>query len=101
MIRPVLLTIFAAGGMTLAGCMPTPAGLASTPVVIETPEGQVTCQFYLDDVVLWDNAIAQPEGMGEATADAYCVREGERRRDSLLPKSTSSPITLAPTSSGP
>ena len=52
------------------------AGCASVPVTLNTPEGEVTCQNYTDQLVLWDQAIAYPKSMPKAEADRYCRELG-------------------------
>lgn len=66
--------------VTLAGCIPSPEDLESTPVEVQTPKGEVTCQLYRQDRVTWDRAINFPATkMSVPEADAYCRQEGQRR----------------------
>ncbi|MBO9445047.1 hypothetical protein [Ruegeria sp. R14_0] len=72
----LIVPLFAA----LAGCIPTPEDLESTPVKVQTPKGEVTCQLYRQDRVTWDRAINFPATkMSVPEADAYCRQEGQRR----------------------
>ncbi len=64
----------------LAGCIPSPEDLESTPVKVQTSQGVVTCQLYRPDRVIWDRAIDFPaDKMSVPEADAYCKQEGQRR----------------------
>lgn len=64
----------------LAGCIPTPEDLETTPVKVQTPKGVVTCQLYRHTQVTWDRAIDFPATkMTVPEADAYCRQEGQRR----------------------
>ena len=64
----------------LAGCIPTPEDLETTPVKVQTPKGDVTCQLYRQDRVSWDRAIDFPATkMSVKEADSYCIQEGNRR----------------------
>ncbi len=66
--------------VTLAGCIPSPEDLESTPVKVQTSKGEVTCQLYRQDRVTWDRAINFPATkMSVPEADAYCRQEGQRR----------------------
>ncbi|WP_170413277.1 hypothetical protein [Ruegeria atlantica] len=66
--------------VTLAGCIPTPEDLETTPVQVQTPKGVVTCQLYRQDRVTWDRAIDFPATkMSVPEADSYCRQEGQRR----------------------
>jgi len=65
---------------SLAACIPTPEELETTPVKVQTPKGEVTCQLYRHDRVTWDRAINFPATkMTVPEADAYCRQEGQRR----------------------
>lgn len=65
---------------TLSGCIPSPKDLETTPVKVQTSKGEVTCQLYRPDRVLWDRAINYPASkMSVAEADGYCQQEGQRR----------------------
>ena len=64
----------------LTACIPSPEDLETTPVKIQTPKGEVTCQLYRQDRVTWDRAINYPgTKMTVPEADAYCRQEGQRR----------------------
>ncbi len=65
---------------SLAACIPSPEDLETTPVKVQTPQGEVTCQLYRHDRVTWDRAINFPaDKMSVPDADAYCRQEGQRR----------------------
>lgn len=51
---------------------------ASAPINLQTPKGTVTCQNYLDDILLWDRAISHPSGMTKAEADFMCRDAGAK-----------------------
>ncbi|KIC44415.1 hypothetical protein RA28_15940 [Ruegeria sp. ANG-S4] len=64
----------------VAGCIPTPESLETTPVQVQTPKGVVTCQLYSQSRVSWDRAIDFPATkMSVPEADGYCRQEGQRR----------------------
>ncbi|WP_037306789.1 hypothetical protein [Ruegeria halocynthiae] len=65
---------------SLAACIPSPEDLETTPVKVQTPKGEVTCQLYRQDRVTWDRAINFPAAkMSVPEADAFCRQEGQRR----------------------
>lgn len=72
--------IFAAAALAAvavtAGC--TPEQMETTPVVVQTAQGPVTCQLYTLRQVTWDRAIGHPNSMDVKTADAACRAEGYR-----------------------
>ena len=72
------LPLLAAFVAALSGCA-TPESYETVPVVVETPQGPVTCQLYLRSQVVWDRAIDRPDSMGVTQADNYCIAEGQRR----------------------
>ncbi len=64
----------------LSGCIPSPEDVESAPVKVQTPKGEVTCQLYRLDRVIWDRATDFPaDKMSVPEADAYCKQEGQRR----------------------
>ena len=65
--------------LALAGCT-SPSQFETAPVVLETPQGPVTCQLYTKADVSWDRAIDRPETMNVQQADALCRNEGIRRQ---------------------
>lgn len=65
---------------TMAGCVPSPQNYESEPVVLKTPKGNVTCQLYTPELVIWDRSIDRPYGMSVETADAICRKEGQRQK---------------------
>ncbi|GAA6157962.1 MULTISPECIES: hypothetical protein [unclassified Ruegeria] len=75
--KPILFLTLIAG---LTGCVPSPEDFETTPVKIQTPEGEITCQLYRQDRVNWDRAIDFPATkLTVPQADAYCKQEGQRR----------------------
>jgi hypothetical protein len=61
----------------LAAC--TPKDFESEPVMVETPEGAVTCQLYTKGLTDWDRSVDHPATMSVAVADSYCKREGQAK----------------------
>ncbi|WP_108503338.1 hypothetical protein [Paracoccus indicus] len=62
----------------LAAC--TPRSFETPPVMVETPQGPVTCQLYTSGLTDWDRATDAPAGMSVAVADSYCKKEGMARK---------------------
>lgn len=52
------------------------AACDSTPVVLNTPAGEVTCQNYTDEVILWDRPTAYPKSMPKVEAYRLCREVG-------------------------
>lgn len=73
-----LLTML--GLSLLAGCVSPPYAYETKPVKIASAKGDVTCQFYTTDYVVWDRAIDLPASMTVAEADAICFEAGKRRK---------------------
>ena len=65
--------------LTLAACI-NQSAYETPPVVVETPQGDVTCQLYTKRQILWDRATHVPHGMTIAQGDTICRREGERQK---------------------
>ena len=61
---------------TLVGCAGK-ANFETAPVTVSTGKGDVICQLYRLDNVLWDEAISVPAGMSIKTGDALCKQRGE------------------------
>lgn len=80
MIRKLAFT--AVGIAALTACSLNPEDYESTPVTVDTPQGQVTCQLYTKDIVEWDRSVDRPETMSVETADAYCLKEGQKQKAS-------------------
>ncbi len=76
MIRKPVFSLIAVAA--LAAC--TPRNFESPPVMVDTPQGPVTCQLYTSGLTDWDRATNSPAGMSVAEADAYCEREGTARQ---------------------
>lgn len=64
--------------LVLAACSLNPRDYETTPVVVQTAAGPVTCQLYTKEQVTWDRSIARPESMDVETADNICRQEGFR-----------------------
>lgn len=80
MLKKIVLT---AGGIAaLSACSLDPERYKSAPVTVDTPQGQVICQLYTKEIVEWDRAISRPQDMSVATADAYCLKEGQKQKAS-------------------
>ncbi len=47
---------------------------------MSTPQGPVTCQFYLPTVVLWDTPLSYPAAMTKEEAVSVCRTEGMARK---------------------
>lgn len=65
-------------GLLVSACDRT--AYETQPVVLKTDSGDVTCQLYTVERVLWDHAIMHPEALSKEQADALCFAEGERRK---------------------
>lgn len=76
MIRKPAFVLVAAA--SLAAC--TPRSFETPPVMVETPQGPVTCQLYTAGLTDWDRATDAPVGMSVAVADSYCKKEGLARK---------------------
>ncbi len=79
-MKALALAVLAA--IALSGCVGDPAGYESDPVTVSTSGGNVVCQLYTKRVVRWDRAIDRPNGMSVQDADAICLQEGERWKNS-------------------
>ncbi|WP_299907562.1 hypothetical protein [uncultured Paracoccus sp.] len=64
----------------LAACSLDPRDYETTPVVVQTEAGPVTCQLYTHEQVIWDRAISRPNSMDVKTADNICLQEGQREK---------------------
>ncbi len=63
----------------LSACA-TPENYETTPVVVETAQGAVTCQLYTKNLTTWDRSINRPATMSVKDADAACLAEGQRQK---------------------
>ena len=63
--------------LALSGC--GKSTYETAPVTLSTTYGTVVCQLYIDDTVLWDEAVSHPGSMTRANADKVCRDEGHRR----------------------
>lgn len=75
MMRAGLIVV--ASVMAISGCVRS--SYESTPVVVNTPKGKVTCQLYTAERVQWDEAIAKPESMSKREADNVCIAKGAKQ----------------------
>ena len=75
-MKILMMTAAIAGAFLLSGC--TPEQMETTPVVVQTAQGPVTCQLYTLRQVTWDRAINHPGTMDVKTADNVCRNEGYR-----------------------
>ncbi len=64
-------------GGVLAGC--DRSSYESAPVVLKGDYGELTCQLYTVERVMWDEAVLYPDTLTKEQADALCFAEGERR----------------------
>ncbi|WP_051910085.1 hypothetical protein [Paenirhodobacter enshiensis] len=53
----------------------------SVPMLVKSSQGNVICQLYGRDQVLWDTSIAHPDAMSKDDADQVCRAEGQRVKD--------------------
>ncbi|WP_232816478.1 hypothetical protein [Paracoccus zhejiangensis] len=74
-VKPVLI---ASAILSLAACSLDPREYETTPVVVQTEAGPVTCQLYTHEQVIWDRATSRPNSMDVETADNLCRQEGVR-----------------------
>lgn len=77
-MKKLVLTVV--GIAALSACSIDPKDWETEPVTVDTPNGQVVCQLYSEDIVRWDRAIERPENMSVETADAYCHNEGVKQK---------------------
>ncbi|MFV0302039.1 MAG: hypothetical protein ACK5IP_14395 [Paracoccus sp. (in: a-proteobacteria)] len=75
-VKPVVI---ASAVLLLAACSLDPHDYETTPVVVQTAAGPVTCQLYTHEQVTWDRAISRPNSMDVETADNLCRQEGTRQ----------------------
>lgn len=70
--------------IALSGCAVNRVRYESVPVKVATSQGQVLCQLYTVNSVMWDEAIVVPEGMLITTGNSICHNEGLRLRQISL-----------------
>ena len=75
-MKIVMVAAVTFGAAFVAGC--SPEQMETTPVVVQTAQGPVTCQLYTLSQVTWDRAISHPGAMDVRTADEACRAEGYR-----------------------
>lgn len=66
--------------LLVAACSINPRDYETTPVVVQTAAGPVTCQLYTKEQVIWDRSISRPNSMDVQTADNVCLAEGKRQK---------------------
>lgn len=93
-VKPVII---ASATLLLAACSLDPRNYETTPVVVQTAAGPVTCQLYTHEQVIWDRATARPNSMDVETADALCHQEGVRE----LPGNRAAATAAAPAAEAP
>lgn len=71
-----------------SGCSIHQANYETAPVVVATRSGDVTCQLYTKQIVMWDEAIDIPAGMPLDQADRICLYAGERQKRGEDPRIT-------------
>ncbi|MFB9224130.1 hypothetical protein [Paracoccus cavernae] len=64
----------------LSACA-TPENYETTPVVVQSAQGPVTCQLYTKSLTTWDRSIDRPAAMSVKAADAACQAEGQRQKN--------------------
>jgi hypothetical protein len=69
--------------VTMTGACVDRTGFETEPAVVKTELGDVTCQLYTADLVMWDRHIVRPKGMNAAIADEICYQEGLRQKEAL------------------
>lgn len=77
----------------ISACSIDPKDYETAPVTVQTAQGPVTCQLYTKSMVRWDRSITRPETMSVATADAICLKEGQKEKNGT---STTTTATTAP-----
>lgn len=77
-IEMMRIFVFLGGAAVLAGCSLNPKDYETTPVVVQSAAGPVTCQLYTHEQVTWDRSINRPGNMSVTTADELCRQEGYR-----------------------
>lgn len=65
----------------LSACA-TPESYETTPVVVNSAQGAVTCQLYTKQITAWDRSIDRPAKMSVKEADQICYNEGLREKNS-------------------
>lgn len=78
MYKKILIVLSA--GAALTACTLDPKAYETTPVVVDTAAGPVTCQLYTKELVRWDRSVDRPAGMSVETADKVCLAEGQREK---------------------
>ena len=77
MNRFLSLSLLGATLALISGC--TTASFETEPVTLNTDKGDVVCQLYSRNTVLFDYVIAMPHAMHVDEANALCRAEGERQ----------------------
>lgn len=90
------MLLILAGGLALSACSLDPRAYETTPVVVETAAGPVTCQLYTHEQVIWDRATARPANMDVETADNICLAEGQRQKSGTVEAAAVAVETVEP-----
>lgn len=80
----------------VSGCSITPQQYETTPVIVQSAAGPVTCQLYTHEQVTWDRSINRPGSMSVATADNLCRQEGHRVMQGGTPEYATVTTTARP-----
>ncbi|MTH78852.1 hypothetical protein GL286_14055 [Paracoccus aestuariivivens] len=89
----------ALGLLSFSACSNDPADYETPVVTVKTEAGDVTCQLYRRDMVLWDRALTKPATLSDEAANAACRNEGGRERNAGTP--AEGPATETTTTTAP
>lgn len=59
----------------LAGCV-SPRDFETDPITVSTEQGDVVCQLYTHQRVMFDKSVSHPDAMSKQDADKVCVDKG-------------------------
>lgn len=65
----------------ISACSIDPKDYETAPVTVETAQGPVVCQLYTESLVRWDRSVSRPAAMSVETADAICLKEGQKQKN--------------------
>ncbi len=68
------------GLLAVSACVPGEA-FETDPVRVPTTKGDVYCQLYTRDIVMWDHSISHTNNMSTEEADDICYEMGKRMAD--------------------
>lgn len=69
---------FAVAAFGAVSACVTPEQFESEPVIVNSPQGPITCQLYTKNDLSWDRSIDHPGTLSVKAADTYCRNEGAR-----------------------